>query len=77
MVDELKLAWVGAFVATGLVMCSFIFLAWLCLHAVVMPDADIGQHIPLIYFFGMPAGLSLVYARWEYFNLRAARAEAD
>ena len=73
MFDDLRLASLAAFVATGLALISFLMLLAVCAAAVASADFALRDAVPLIFVMGTVAGLALGYARWEYANLRDAR----
>jgi hypothetical protein len=72
--SDLRLAALGAFVATGLVLVSFLLLALVCAYSLVSTHV-LADRVPLIYVTGTVAGICLAYARCEYANLRRVRAE--
>jgi hypothetical protein len=72
MFDDLRLASLGAFVATGLTLVSFLLLGAVCYYAV--QAGELGARVPLIYILGTVAGVTLFHARSEYRNLRELRS---
>jgi hypothetical protein len=77
MIDNLRLSWLAAFIATGITVITFLLLLILCAVTVTGPEQHLGDRMPLVYIVGTLAGLALAYARYEYRNLSEARAEAS